>query len=318
MHLEGKDEGMAQYIHFTEAQREQARQTSLPEFLRSRGETVKRCGNEHVWMHGEEKVTLRGNLWFNQYTREGGNAIDFARRFFHCSYQEAVPILLGNGAGTLIPSEAYEREKKPFVLPPKNGNMRRVYAYLTKTRCVDPNILNYFARHKMLYEDAEHHNCVFVGYDENGVPMHAHMRGTGTGSGYKGNVESSDPSYSFHYTGSSDRLFVFEAPIDLLSFLTRYSDGWQKHSYAALCSVAPYTAKQMLKQNPSITQVALCLDNDTAGNTACVRIGKELAELYPPLRISRLTPLLKDWNEDLQEACRHQESEAVQCPILQV
>lgn len=313
-HLKGKDDEMAQYIHFTDAQKDQARQVSLPGFLQSRGETVKRCGSEYVWMHGDEKITLRGNLWFNQYTREGGNAIDFARRFFDCSYKEAVTILLGTGAGTVIPSVPCGREKKPFALPSKNGNLRRVYAYLTKTRCVDPNIINYFVNLNMLYEDAEHHNCVFVGYDENSVPRHAHLRGTGIGSSYKGNIESCDPSYSFHITGDSDRLFVFEAPIDLLSFLTLYPNDWQKHSYVALCSVASYAAKQMLKQKPNITRVALCLDNDKAGNTACVRIEKELSELYPSLRIARLTPSLKDWNEDLQKACHHQKREAVQCP----
>ena len=35
-------------------------------------------------MRGGEKISIQGNLWYNQYTREGGDAIDFARRFFDC------------------------------------------------------------------------------------------------------------------------------------------------------------------------------------------------------------------------------------------
>lgn len=51
------------------------------------------------------------------------------------------------------------------------------------------------------------------------------------GKSYRGNIEGSDPRCSFHWVGTSDRLYVFEAPIDLLAFLTLYPDGWQQHSY---------------------------------------------------------------------------------------
>ena len=87
----------------------------------------------------------------------------------------------------------------------------------------------------MIYEDRKYHNAVFVGYDKSGVARHAHKHGTFTGGkAFKGNEESSDPKYSFHWTGKSGRLYVFEAPIDLLSFLTLYQKEWEQHSYVAL------------------------------------------------------------------------------------
>ena len=52
------------YIHFTEQQKEQARQTDIAEMLRSQGETLRRSGSEYEWRDGSEKVTVRGNLWF--------------------------------------------------------------------------------------------------------------------------------------------------------------------------------------------------------------------------------------------------------------
>lgn len=55
-----------------------------------------------------------------------------------------------------------------------------------------------FVHRGMVYESADYHNAVFVGYDENGIPRHAHKRGTGSESTYKGNAEGSDPRYSFH------------------------------------------------------------------------------------------------------------------------
>lgn len=67
------------YIPFTEDQKERARTTDLVSLLRSQGETLKRTGKEYEWRDGSEKVTIRGNLWFHQYDREGGDAIDFVR-----------------------------------------------------------------------------------------------------------------------------------------------------------------------------------------------------------------------------------------------
>ena len=84
--------------------------------------------------------------------------------------------------------------------------MRRVYAYLVKTRLIDREVVNYFAKAKLLYESCEkskdgmkeYHNAVFVGYDEKGVPRHAHKRGIYTlGQAFKGNVDGCDPVTAF-------------------------------------------------------------------------------------------------------------------------
>jgi len=92
--------------------------------------------------------------------------------------------------------------------------------------------------------DSKYHNAVFVGKDENGDAKHAHKRSTYTlGESYRGNVEGSDARCSFHHTGTSGRLYVFEAPIDMISFLTMYPDRWQRHSHVALCGVSPLHTK---------------------------------------------------------------------------
>ena len=89
-------------------------------------------------MRGGEKVSIQGNLWYNQYTREGGDAIDFARRFFDCpDYPSAVRLLLGADVGVAVISQQKQekkREPKPFTLPPAKSDMHRIYAYLMKQR----------------------------------------------------------------------------------------------------------------------------------------------------------------------------------------
>ena len=208
------------YIQYTEQQKEQARRTDLCELLRSQGEQLKRSGSEYEWRDGSEKVTIRGNLWFHQYEQKGGDAIDFVRKYYNKSYPEAMEYLLGGADGTLVMAEAVPKKEfaEPFELPPRNDNMRRVYAYLLTKRGIDKDVLNTFARHGMIYESADYHNAVFVGYDQDGVPRHASYRGTGTESTFRGNKPSSTPEYSFHWSGKSDRLYLFEAPIDMLSY----------------------------------------------------------------------------------------------------
>ena len=79
------------YVSFTPAERERARMTDLAEFLRWQGYDLRHEGRGSIWMNGGEKISIQGNLWYNQYTREGGDAIDFARRFFDCpDYPSAV------------------------------------------------------------------------------------------------------------------------------------------------------------------------------------------------------------------------------------
>ena len=129
---------MSSYIPYTEAEKEKARQTDIADMLMRQGETLRRSGSELEWRDGSAKVTIRGNLWFHQYDRTGGDAIDFVRRFYNKSYPEAMEFLLGGCGGTLTASPPVERKPpKPFELPKRSDNMRRVYAYLLNRRGID-------------------------------------------------------------------------------------------------------------------------------------------------------------------------------------
>lgn len=289
---------MSTYIHFTEAQKEQARQTDICDLLRRQGEKLKRSGKEFEWRDGTQKVTICGNLWFHQYERVGGDAIDFVRRYYNKSYPEAMEYLLGGNAfGTLNISPPIVKESKPFVLPPKSDSNRRAYAYLLNKRGIDREVLNTFFYAGLIYESADYHNAVFVGYNPKGVAVHAHKRGTGSESSYKGNVSGSDPKYSFHWNGKSDSIYLFEAPIDMLSFISLHKDGWRNHTFAACCGVSDQVLFQTLEDNPYIKKVFLCLDNDEAGQTANKRIAEKL--LNSEIKTEILIPRNKDWNEDI-------------------
>ena len=285
------------YIHFTKEQREQARRVDLASFLENQGEKIKKSGSEYEWLDGSQKVTIRRNLWYHQYEQKGGDAVDFVRRFYNKDYAEAVVMLLNNCGGQIITSPPVERERKPFKLPPRNEKMNRLFAYLLLTRRIDKDVLYEFVRRKMIYESADFHNAVFVGYDLSGKPRHAHKRGTVTSNPYKGSVAGSQPEFSFHFNGTSEKIFLFEAPIDMLSFISMHKEDWKSHSYAASCSVSDRVLFQCLKDNPNLKDVFLCFDNDEAGQTANKRIAEKLNSMN--IKNEILIPKNKDWNEDL-------------------
>ena len=212
---------MSSYIHFTEEQKQRAAAVDLEEFLRCRGEKLLSSGREKR-LASDHSVTVRGNEWYDHAEERGGHAVSFVQRFYSLSYPDAVTMLLGGELGTAYPSagERTEEPVKPFALPPANKDMRRVFAYLIKHRGIAKDVVAHFAKAGLLYEDAEYHNAVFVGTDAEGVPRHAHKRSANSyGKAFRLNVEGSDPRYSFHHVGTDRSLYVFEAPIDMLSYI---------------------------------------------------------------------------------------------------
>lgn len=285
------------------------KKSSLQQFLHMRGEKLERAGREYklIYYDGSGKhdsITINGSAWFDHKNQVGGGAIKFMRHFYGMDFQTAMNELLGRSVSSICrsPPKAEVKEEKPkeFKLPEKNSDMHRVYAYLIKQRFIAPEIITHFARQHTLYEDKEHHNAVFVGFDENGVPRQAHNRSTNSfGKTFRMTCEGSDTRYSFAHFGESEKLFVFEAPIDMLSYLTLYPQDWQKHSYIAMNGVYENAVLTALKNHSNLEEIVLCTDNDEGGIDAAQRLTDILKE-HGYENISRIIPENKDFNEDLK------------------
>lgn len=289
---------MSPYIHFTEEQKEQAASVDLEEFLRRKGERLITSGRDKR-LSSDHSVTIRGNEWFDHAICQGGHAISFVQKFYGMNYQDAMLTLLNDEMGMAFPlvKDRMPEQPKPFSLPEANKDMRRVFAYLVKQRQIDRDIVAHFARANTLYEDAKYHNAVFVGVDESGTPRHAHKRSTNSfGQAFRINIEGSDPRYSFHHKGNDGSLYVFEAPIDMLSFITLHPEDWQSHSYVACCGTSIQPVLKILERVPQLDTVLLCLDNDEAGHKASQRMREQLESNCD---VERLVPENKDWNDDL-------------------
>ena len=296
------------YIPFTDEQKQLANSVDLAEYLRVRGEKLERAGIEHKLIYCDssgkhDSITIRGSKWFDHKNQVGGGAIKFMQEFYDMDFQTAVQELLGQRVTPLShspPKAIAKEEKKEFRLPQANTNMHRVYAYLIKQRFISPDIISHFAKQHTLYEDKEHHNAVFVGIDENGVPRQASKRSTNSyGNSFRITCQGSDTRYSFAHFGESKRLYVFEAPIDMLSFLTLYPKEWQKHSYIAMNGVYENAVLTALKNHSNLSEVILCVDNDEGGIEAVDRL-RDILNENGYSNVKRLAPPYKDWNEVLK------------------
>ena len=276
---------------YTQAQIDRANAANLEDFLRAQGETLVRSGKEYRWK-AHDSLTVCENKWFRHSRSKGGFPVDFVMEFYGKSFPEAVQMLTGE-PGEAQP-EADPAPSPAFRLPLRNVTNANILNYLTQERKLSPSLVNFFIAAGDIYEDAAHHNVVFVGRDADGHPRYASSRGIQ--EKFRQDAAGAEKAFGFAHRGTDKQLLVFEAPIDLLSFIELFPKNWQQHNYLSLGGVSGKALRQFLSERPDVERVFLCLDADKAGEDAC----KRLAALLPDsVSVTRIQPSMKDWNEVL-------------------
>lgn len=304
---------MGDSLRFSTEELQAAKDTDLPELLSSLGYTVKRIGSYYTTKEMDSFRIKNRRTWFRYSEGKGGDAIDFIQHFQGKSFPEAVNFLLDYHGGARYPRAPpmpqKQKEPEPFSLPRSNADNRRVFAYLRK-RGVASQVIQNFVDAGLLYEDAEHHNCVFVGKDKDGKPVFAAKRGTydRDGAGFHGGQPGSDKEIAFRLPAdpNSLRLFVFEAPIDLMSYCTLHRRV--KTNAVALCCLYDGPVDTYLRENPHIRQIDLCLDSDGPGKEAAAKMKEKYIQKGYAVSV-HIPPCGKDWNAYLQirRKCREKE-----------
>ena len=288
---------------FTQEELAIAKDTDLPDLLSSLGYQVKRVGNYHTVREMDSLRVKNRRSWFRYSEGIGGDAIAFVQHFCQKSFPEAVDYLLdfqGGARSFRASPPVSRREPVPFVLPPPAPDHRRVTAYLQK-RGIAPQVIRDFIAAGLLYEEAAHHNCVFVGKNSAGQPVFAAMRGTydQNGAAFRGGVPGSDKDTGFRLPCPPEqlRVFVFEAPIDLMSYCTLHRRV--KNSAVALCCLYDGPLDTYLRDNPHLKQIDLCLDADGPGQAAAERMRQKYTQKGYAVSV-HTPPRGKDWNDYLQ------------------
>ena len=227
------------------------------------------------------------------------------KEFYGLSFAEAVKELLGEeGVGETNRRTAKEDAGRQKVcpiplpgleLPERNESCEIARKYLIEQRKLSEQLVDQMIEKGDIYESKNYHNVVFVGRDKEQNPRYAAMRGTDENR-YRGEARGSEKAYGFGHIGTDEKLFVFESPIDLLSYITAVPEEWEKHSYISLGGLSEKAMKRMYTEYPHIHSIYLCLDNDEPGNERC----RQFVSLIPEeLSVYRLEPVKKDWNECL-------------------
>ena len=314
---------------YTQEQIDKANQTNLEEFLQQKGEHLRKTGSESVLIYkdstGEhDSISVRGNRWYDHKNMRGGYPLKFMQEFYGMNFRTAMQELLNGEEPELGRKKNTEQEKpkvseetevngntakcedgtkkSEFKLPEKDSNMKRLFAYLLKTRFISKDVVKSFVDQKILYQEKEHGNVVFVGTDKDGVPKSACKKSTAEqAKGFRMTVAGSDCRYGFCWRGESSKLYVFEAAIDLMSFITLRNDEWKADSFLELDGLSAKPLLQFLEDQKNIYEIFLCLDYDAAGMEACDKLNDILIEKgYEAEKIKRKYPLYKDWNEQLK------------------
>ena len=284
--------------YVTPEQIERAKQMDLLTYLQyyEPQELVRFSGNVYTTRtHDSLKISNGKWCWWSRNIG-GRSALDYLIKVRGMTLPEAVLQINGQAAvmPPVSPKAQEPSEPKKLLLPEKNENNDRVIAYLIG-RGIHREIIDYCIRTKRLYESRDYHNAVFIGFDRHGVPKYATLRGT-FGKRFMGEVNESDKHFSFFIPArqESRRLHLFESAIDLLSYGTLEllsGRDWRQENCLSLAgiympkkiieeSTPPAALVQYLKDFPQISEIALHLDNDTAGRLAAKTIQTILPSVY--------------------------------------
>ncbi|WP_133965225.1 DUF3991 and TOPRIM domain-containing protein [Eubacterium limosum] len=309
---------------------------------------------KHVLVKGIDslELSLNGREWYYHYSSIGGGIVQFVIWLHDMSWREAMQQLLDYGRygtpeqiripkGPIAAMLVTKEKEAPvsFVLPEKKKPYRNLFAYLIKTRKISQPVIQYFIERKQLYMD-KHNNCVFLSYDEKGQPVSAFLRGTCDREGkdpFKFVVPGSDERYGFTKEGSNHRLLIFEACIDLMSYITiqnmqdhRYLDNTEDH-FIATNGHKYEPLRTYLRTHPEIDQIVFCVDRDARNAMGVIpsekfmERAKAILEKTFPERLQEGThfykhlPDLKDWNDDLKhlveerEKSKQQKNKNIRC-----
>lgn len=302
------------FIPFTKEELYQAAHKDIKQYLESIGEKVLHSGTEYMWER-HDSVKIRGHVWYQHSTGAKGTAVNFLMEFFNYSFQDAVITLLdGRYIATrktrpedMLGSQPDEKRHKQHkvILPPKNSDNKRLYAYLCSYRGISSETVAYFVQKRLIYEDKDNHNIVYIGKDKKDVVRYVGLKGTLSNKPFKGEINGSNKDFCFRHIGTLDALYVFEAFIDLFSyidlFLSEYK--WRSLNYIALSGLYINVLKKFLESYPHIKNIVICTDNDfkssdgiNHGQKFAYTVKKELNQKYS---VTIHTPALKDWNEVL-------------------
>ncbi len=300
---------------FSEEELSLAKSVDLVEVAGCLGFTPKKIGRFYTLKEMDSMRIYDHRNWFRfsgkcESGRNGGSQIDFLREFAGMDIKEAVFWLL-DFAGVRHDRESGDKNQVTHIVDPKRDEPRkelrlplpasnndRIIMYLNRERGLSLSTIDYFIRKGLIYESRDYHNVVFLGKDKAGVIRFASLRGIydKNGKAFKCDVAGNDKSYGFNITNeSSNRIIVFEAAIDLMSYVDIFQDF--DSNMLALGMTADVPLETFLCDHPNIKAIEFALDNDEPGRIATEKMMKKYSARGYSVKNIPAPVMYKDINE---------------------
>ena len=264
---------------------EQAASVTLLDYLKSRDPvSLVDLGGGNWCLKQHDSLKMSNGKWYWFSRGYGGHsALDFLIKAEGMTLPQAVGELTGAETEKQFIG-VQEKEKKDLVLPEASSDCSQAAAYLRK-RGISSRLISYCIDNGLLYQSKEFRNVVFVGKDREDVPRFAAVRSIY--GPYRGDVKGSDKRFSFRIKGEGQitELHIFEAAIDLLSWLTLMEyrgEDTQGKMFLSLSGVSgtgkklPAALQEALDEEKSIRTAVTHLDRDEAGKRAVQNIMETL------------------------------------------
>lgn len=274
---------------------EKVRTLSAFDYLRNYApDLLVKNGRTDYYHRDHDSLHFSNGKWYWWSQGKGGtSALDYLIIVEGYEFKEACNYL-SELMNVSAPVTTYYNTKpiKSFELPIKDKNNDLVIRYLCEIRKIDKVIVEDFISKGMIYQSANFKNAVFVGYDGN-KPAYAFKRSIF--KNFKLDHAGSNKAFSFNYTNTNcDVLHVFEAAIDLLSYMTLLKMDemdYTELNYLSLAGASdkiaakseadiPIALKAYLERNPNIKTIVFHLDNDEVGIGATAKIISILNSKY--------------------------------------
>lgn len=297
---------------------EKVRTLSAFDYLRNYApDLLVKNGRTDYYHRDHDSLHFSHGKWYWWSQGKGGtSALDYLIIVEGYEFKDACNYLsdLMNVSAT-VTTYYHPKPTKPFELPVKDKNNDLVIHYLCEVRKIDKGIVEDFISKGLIYQSANFKNTVFVGYDKD-KPAYAFKRSIF--KNFKLDHAGSNKAFSFNYTNTnSNELHVFEAAIDLLSYMTLLKMDemdYTEFNYLSLAGASdkiagkseadiPIALKAYLERNPNIKIIIFHLDNDKVGIGATSKIISVLNSKYQC--IDEHPTSYKDVNDELIDKANH-------------
>jgi hypothetical protein len=288
-----------------------AEKRDMVEVAESCGYTFQKVGKNYVRSleHDSLNINLSKNTYHWYSKDEYGNPINFIQKEKELSFKEAVKYL---NEAELSKAEIVEKTTEVYTYDEYNFvdkyRMNVSTKYLTEVRGINQKLVKQLIQQNSIKQD-KRNNIVFIWKDYQNNITGAEKVGTGQ-TKFKGIEAGSDVQNSFNFElGVSNNIYIFESPIDAMSYASIHKKSGTYVSMSGLKeqAVAGAIYNYVKKHEGYPENVHLCVDNDDKG--------QEFANKYPDkisnqngqdIQIVRDMPhditACKDWNDVLKKS----------------